>query len=62
MRIVNPKRGAVINPLRNDGNLRNKPCPCNSGKKVKKCCGRFPFITLEDDVKVRSAMRIAGLL
>jgi len=19
---------------------RNEPCPCNSGKKYKKCCGR----------------------
>jgi len=22
------------------GNERNKPCPCKSGKKFKKCCGR----------------------
>ncbi|MPM66342.1 hypothetical protein SDC9_113249 [bioreactor metagenome] len=22
------------------GNERNKPCPCNSGKKFKNCCGR----------------------
>ena len=20
---------------------RNKPCPCGSGKKYKRCCGRF---------------------
>lgn len=20
-------------------NMRNKPCPCNSGKKYKRCCG-----------------------
>lgn len=20
-------------------NLRNKPCPCNSGRKFKRCCG-----------------------
>jgi uncharacterized protein YchJ len=20
---------------------RNKPCPCNSGKKIKKCCGYY---------------------
>lgn len=20
---------------------RNDPCPCGSGKKYKKCCGRF---------------------
>ena len=21
---------------------RNDPCPCGSGKKYKKCCGRVP--------------------
>ena len=23
------------------GSKRNKPCPCGSGKKYKKCCGRY---------------------
>jgi hypothetical protein len=28
------------------GNLRNKPCPCGSGKKFKDCCrGKMPRIT-----------------
>jgi len=32
-------------------NLRNKPCPCNSGKKYKKCCG--------DEAKLNEARRLA---
>jgi hypothetical protein len=28
----------AVNPLRHVG--RNDPCPCGSGKKFKKCCGR----------------------
>ena len=30
--------GPVVNPYRDVG--RNDPCPCGSGKKFKKCCGR----------------------
>jgi hypothetical protein len=32
-------------------NLRNKPCPCNSGKKYKKCCG--------DEATLNEARRVA---
>jgi hypothetical protein len=39
---------------------RNEPCPCNSGKKFKKCCGEIKYergshfhIKLEDDVSLR---------
>jgi preprotein translocase subunit SecA len=30
-------------PLKREGEKigRNDPCPCGSGKKYKKCCGRF---------------------
>jgi predicted aspartyl protease len=28
------------NPSRNDKVGRNDPCPCGSGKKYKKCCGK----------------------
>ncbi len=31
-------KAKAINPFRKVG--RNDPCPCNSGKKFKKCCGR----------------------
>ena len=33
---------AVNTPVRSDGSKvgRNDPCPCGSGKKYKKCCGR----------------------
>ena len=33
---------AVKQPVRNNGKKpgRNDPCPCGSGKKYKKCCGR----------------------
>jgi uncharacterized protein YecA (UPF0149 family) len=33
---VQPK----IEPIRGDRVGRNWPCPCGSGKKYKKCCGR----------------------
>ena len=31
----------TVEPIRNRGPRvgRNDPCPCNSGKKFKKCCG-----------------------
>ena len=42
------------NPLQNDSSWvsesfvsktgRNDPCPCGSGKKYKKCCGKLVFI------------------
>jgi preprotein translocase subunit SecA len=30
-------------PIKRDGEKigRNEPCPCGSGKKYKKCCGRL---------------------
>ena len=31
---INQREGAVVKPG------RNEPCPCGSGKKFKKCCGR----------------------
>jgi len=30
----------VNNPLRSTKTGRNDLCPCGSGKKYKKCCGR----------------------
>jgi preprotein translocase subunit SecA len=31
----------VKQPARKESKVgRNDPCPCNSGKKYKKCCGR----------------------
>lgn len=42
-----PGRNADFNPLI-DGNLRNTPCLCGSGKKVKKCHGVKRIITSED--------------
>ena len=31
----------VTAPIRSSGKVgRNEPCPCGSGKKYKKCCGR----------------------
>ena len=35
--------GAVLPPARGvarQGVVRNRPCPCGSGRKYKKCCGR----------------------
>ena len=30
----------MINPMKSTKIGRNEPCPCESGKKYKKCCGR----------------------
>jgi len=34
--------GSTIQPQKNSGSKvgRNDPCPCGSGKKYKKCCGK----------------------
>lgn len=39
---VQPQRRAAATPQakRYPGTARNAPCPCNSGKKYKRCCGR----------------------
>jgi uncharacterized protein YecA (UPF0149 family) len=36
-----PAKGADVIDLRTGRKIgRNDPCPCGSGKKFKKCCGR----------------------
>jgi hypothetical protein len=39
-----PKSTPASVPARPEGwkTGRNEPCPCGSGKKYKKCCGRLP--------------------
>lgn len=39
---VAPQPRAAATPLAQGypGTARNAPCPCNSGKKYKRCCGR----------------------
>ena len=37
-----PETGAFIRPRQKVG--RNAPCPCGSGKKYKRCCGRDPTL------------------
>jgi hypothetical protein len=44
--IWTPNEKSTHNPLYSS-ELRNKPCICGSGKKVKKCHGRDPFILKE---------------
>jgi hypothetical protein len=40
--VFRPKEGFARNPL-HDGKVRNAWCICYSGKKVKQCCGLFPY-------------------
>ena len=40
------KEGMMVNPFR-QSHLRNLPCPCRSGKKVKKCCGETLAVSIE---------------
>ena len=37
-RLVNGVQEPVVNPYKGIG--RNDPCPCGSGLKFKKCCGK----------------------
>lgn len=38
---LNIKKKALVQPIVNDVKIgRNEPCPCGSGKKYKKCCGK----------------------
>jgi len=38
---------------------RNSPCPCNSGKKYKKCCGFFGSTSKEiDNAKLQQALKM----
>jgi preprotein translocase subunit SecA len=33
--------GSVVSPKKDSDKIgRNDPCPCGSGKKYKKCCGK----------------------
>lgn len=37
-----PQLPPPVEPIRSDSGApgRNDPCPCGSGKKYKKCCGK----------------------
>ena len=37
---ANPVVVPMVNPMKSTKIGRNEPCPCQSGKKYKKCCGR----------------------
>jgi len=43
------KENFTRNPLKS-GKLRNLPCICGSGKKMKKCCGNVEYI--KNDKKI----------
>ena len=40
--VINPNKKEENMPVVNKGKKigRNDPCPCGSGKKYKKCCGK----------------------
>jgi uncharacterized protein len=37
-----PETGTFVRPQRKTG--RNEPCPCGSGEKYKRCCGKGPTL------------------
>lgn len=45
-KIVNPAPGYVRNPAKNY--TRNLKCICQSGKKIKNCCGKEDYVTIHD--------------
>ena len=40
VKLVNPVPKTHSEPIRVEKVGRNQPCPCGSGKKYKKCCGK----------------------
>lgn len=38
--IMKTERTSAASSSKEEGNARNAPCPCGSGKKFKKCCGK----------------------
>lgn len=39
-KLLTPKANPLIEPVRSTPKIRrNQPCPCDSGKKAKNCCG-----------------------
>lgn len=54
MNAYTPKEGYAWNPLRA---YRNVACPCDSGKKAKRCHGRLDLIPLEMVAQVKRYLR-----
>jgi hypothetical protein len=54
MNAYSPAPGYVWNPLKRH---RNFPCPCGSGKKIKRCHGRFDALPIEDAKEARRYLR-----
>jgi len=45
-----PPQAPKVQPIRVEAKIgRNDPCPCGSGKKYKKCCGRMEFMHTDDN-------------
>ena len=40
LEIIEQKLKQLIATISTKKSNRNNPCPCNSGKKYKKCCGK----------------------
>jgi hypothetical protein len=45
-----------VNPLA-AGRYRNLACPCGSGAKVKRCCGKYPALPAKVAQAVRRALK-----
>jgi len=58
MLTYSPKAGYAYNPLIR---YRNVPCPCKSGKKVKKCCGQYRYVKKEFASKINKWLKTMGL-
>lgn len=55
MLVYSAKPGFGFNPLRA---YRNLPCPCNSGRKVKRCHGMIDILPLEEIEKAKGYLRM----
>ena len=58
MKVYRLTKGCARNPL---SRYRNLPCPCKSGKKVKKCCGRYSHIKQESADKINEWLESVSL-
>lgn len=57
-RTFSPKPGFQWNPLRRH---RNLPCPCKSGRKIKRCHGMFEVLPDEDVAQAKDYLRELAL-
>lgn len=58
--IIAPSEGHASNPLR-ASKYSNLPCVCESGKKVKKCCGKDLYVPKFLATEIKELLQLKNL-